>query len=821
MSIGLHTASQIALALGKTKRAVQLALAKIPRDAVIFVRGQETEAWHVLSLPCRYIRELDALAEKKGIRPDGVTTRAERLLSDPPARFVPKDSTGRPIPISDIAPRQVERAANLRRALAATIDARDTIDADPAAKQAALKAFRAVMGNCCKETWWRLCKRTIQRDAGEERFDELALYLDEVVTRKREARQIVAIAATPGERTFLNYLRAVQNPATPTAPELAVIWTAGCEYIQDQIDAGKRPEVARAKLLRLALASGVTLARTPEALHRQLRRKFDAWRNGGETVAALEDRRPLSSGWKRMPDFEAMGDLDKIAAEASAHHGGDIEPAIDRLRSISGLSPVFCSYYAENSRSGVPKTLRLALRLRIEQLEDIRRGPRRQRLNGAFVPREWGGVYAGDWTTSDDLTPDLYHWAYDHEKGKVVVMRGQVLIAADERSFFIQAAVVSSSPSYNSAQINNLHTDAFSQHGLPRKGLRWEMGFWRTALNLVGKATADPNAFCDLGLRRLGLRMSHATKASGKSAEVIIRGIQRRLMGLPGYCGRNARLEKFERVEEAKLAVEAGRADPRDHFLSLEEWQRTLQKIVEDYNNTPQRIDGAHQLGGLSPAEAWVAFQNPEDPLRKLDNSSLWLLSHNPTKASINRRMVRVKFPGELRPLTFMGPEADRRNGQMVKAWVNERRRDVLCCTDLNNRNPFVLERVHEVAALDAPGDEYAAAAAHVERSNRYAKDFYFTTKNLLSPHQFRVTLTDAKTEKLGATFTGMQRRAEEESTRRRQFATKLARQARDAALPAALVHEAPESLDYLDDYRAGMAELEKEISQENPTNDE
>ena len=72
----LFSAQQIAAALGRTKRAVQLALVAVkPADQQI-IRGQYANAWSFCSLPALMQRQIENAAQERGYR------NAEALLED-------------------------------------------------------------------------------------------------------------------------------------------------------------------------------------------------------------------------------------------------------------------------------------------------------------------------------------------------------------------------------------------------------------------------------------------------------------------------------------------------------------------------------------------------------------------------------------------------------------------------------------------------------------------------------------------------------------------------------------------------------------------
>ena len=259
---GCFSAARIAAALGKSKRGVQLALRNIPRSEQILVRGQEADTWSIDRLPSNYRHELEMIAKKRGYR------SCEHLLQDPPRRFVPRDAQGCVVPPSEISDGDWARACRLCSFLAPVLQ---QIRREGKSDDLALQQFRREFGNVSERHFRRLIKRTLQRDAGEERFDDNALYLPESVARRRE---VIPIANTAADRTLLDALSRVKNPSNPTTDESALVWTVACELVSDAAgESRQKQKRAQRRLIDLLMKSGVAIAHTPEALRKNFKRK--------------------------------------------------------------------------------------------------------------------------------------------------------------------------------------------------------------------------------------------------------------------------------------------------------------------------------------------------------------------------------------------------------------------------------------------------------------------------------------------------------------------------------------------------------------------
>ncbi len=564
-------ASRIAIALGKTKRAVQLGLQNCEPAERVVVKGQQADAWKIDQLPLRFLQELQAAATSRGYRD------AEHLLSHPPRRWIPTDRRGETVVLREISTPQIERASRLLSALSTSLHFRNQLD-DSEKRVAALRDFRRHYGPASDRHWRRLLKRTIQRDAGEERFDDLVIYLDDIVTRKPEAREAIAVGKTAADRTVLAVLASVQNGAKPSLDEVAAIWAIACEYVADAVGAGEKQKRVQRRLFDLLSKSRVALARSDSALKKLIKRKYCRWWTGGQTLAALEEQRPHNSG-SRLPAPLTESEADLLTAEALINNGGRLARQHWSLRRSGELGGAHCSRYIENpsSKSYVPKSVRLAIAPEVKRLTPIHHGPRENKLSGAYHTRDWSNTAAGDWFSCDDLTPPIYF--YQQIDGRTVLMRGQLLVSIDERTTCILGFVLVSAPTYTSAQIFNLFTDVFTDFGLPRRGLVFENGLWRRARLLKGNRAADTNGIADLGLRRLVPKIHHAKLPRAKNIERVYGILQCGMESLPGYCGRNERTDRYERFERVKLGIQAGRLDPREHLLNEEQITAQYERV--------------------------------------------------------------------------------------------------------------------------------------------------------------------------------------------------------------------------------------------------
>ena len=427
-------------------------------------------------------------------------------------------------------------------------------------------------------------------------------------------------------------------------------------------------------------------------------------------------------------------------------------------------------------------------------LNDIHHGPRRAKLNGAHIDRDWSKVHAGDWYQADDVTLPVYYYEPDG-KGWFTLWRGQCLVMTDLRSGCILSFVLISSRNYNSKAIRTLITRTADEHGLPRRGFYFEKGIWKSSRLLSGQKE-DPSALSsaetEKGLRDLGLEFKHATLPRGKPIERILGLVQNQMERQPGYAGRNEILDRYERNEKLMLAVEAKRLDPRGDFFSVDEWTSELTAICERYN---AEIQQGKMLAGSSPAEAFAQLQDPANPPIKFDARCRFLLSHHRRPVRVTRNGIRMQIGKDSH--VYRNAETGKRIGQQVLAWWNPETPEVLCVTNMNRENPFAVERAESVPAIDASEQEMGAAMAQIASHNGYARERYRVLKAKFAP-SFRRNAVSTDVSELG-------RQIEEQTKQARRQRVETNRQDRvlrsiigDAPAPSRLPESSASSVDRL-----------------------
>jgi hypothetical protein len=347
----------------------------------------------------------------------------------------------------------------------------------------------------------------------------------------------------------------VRDRRNLTAAEAQMVWKAAAGTVVCLKEDGMKESAAKVLVTQWLWREKLLLSKTPGAFVRNLERKLQA--------GSFGDRRPYANALKRAPKL-SKDDLDLLVFTAlNKGHHGSVDAAWEELAKGAKLSVELLKRYPlpKRRRPRCPKSIRSQVQPELRRLWDANNRPRFAKLNGAYIDRDWSGVFAGDWYESDDITLPVY-WYVPDGKGWFALTRGQFLPMVDCRSKKILDFILIPAKSYAAFHIRSLinHVCSRADYGQPRQGFHFECGIWKTA-KLVGNGPPTDDELKEHFASRLGLKISHALPGNAKSKIVEnISGLLQNLMaGEPGYVGRSEMDVKYEHVQKAKLAVERGR----------------------------------------------------------------------------------------------------------------------------------------------------------------------------------------------------------------------------------------------------------------------
>lgn len=732
----MFSAAQIATALQKSKRTVLKALEQIAPAGTVTRGGNDAKAWAFAQLPKLLQDQLEAEAARRGYRSH------ESILAMPPTLWQP------PLRWADLAIECQERAAALQRALEPLLAKINDLSASEADfTRQGVEHYRRIFGHAISGRYWRkLWTRTLARDGGAEDWQRTEIFLDDALTPHCRAKAANGQAEMEAHELG-RLLKQFSNPQAPTQAEIEMLWTYAFEHLEALTSEGKPAKKAKRNILDFLHDHAPFLAENGNGLRKQFDRKLKRWQEGGKLPSAVKDQRAVKSGFFRAPEI-SQEDKDLLTGHAVLFHGGNLSAAFRKLRVSGELSEAVQAHYLHNpaSKSHVPRAIRNAVKTDISILEDNHHGPRQATLNGAHLLRDWSGVAAGDWYQADDCTLPIYYYEPDGN-GWFTLWRGQFLLMVDVRSTRILGYAMLSSRNYHSLAIRTLITRTCDEHGLPRRGFYFENGIWKNSKILVGDKAPVSLPEAEKGLRDLGLEFKHAKLPRAKIVERILGMMQDLMEGFPGYCGRDERHDRFERVQKAKLLVERRKINPAGHFLSAEKWLEALDSLCDQYNSA---IQDGKLLAGRTPETGWQEFANHADPQVKFDASCRYLLAHHRRPVKVTKNGITLHFGKGV--FNYRNEQTGHLIGQTILAWFNPEAPETLAVTDINRQNPFTIERTQEVPAMDATREMMQPEIDRIDQHQHHAKAYYRTLYSKYA-RPFRRNLLSTETSALGEAF--------------------------------------------------------------------
>lgn len=793
MPDGVFTAGQIGAALQRSKRSVLESLGSIPPSRTTIVHGNEARAWSKAALPQSILKALEEIASRR-------KTSVDALLASPPPFWRPRYL------LSQLCEGAIDRASLLQRALGPALARLNDVDLTSAEfERLGVEDYRRVLGHSISTRHWRrLFRRTVDRDGGAENWGRLEIYLDESPARKPELRRRTQFTPT-ALRPLQELISSFANPAEPTDIEKDCLWIYAFEHYERETEhTGKSRAVKRATL-KFLFENTFFLGKSEKGIKLQFNRKLRRWIAGGRIPAAIADARRKNPG-RPAPKFSEKEEHALIAK--SLRSGGGLAQAWRDAREKGFLDTRVSQHYTATpaSKSYVPGRIRKLIANKVKMLRDHHHGPRKARLNSAYINRDPSTFNSGDWFQADDCTLPNYYYTESDEGFRLV--RGQFLAMCDCRTTFILGYVLIPQRNYTAHHIRNLTTIVADSYGLPRRGFYYENGMWRTARLLHGRRDEINWHETEMGLRGLGLQFCHAKLPRGKVIERVFGLLQNHLESVPGYAGRDERHDKFERVQEQLSLVRRGKAQPEDFFLSEPEYLKRLETIVRIYNE--ERQEGKY-CPGLSPREALEKFHG-EEPRIRLGTSSRHLLASHKMRVRSGRNGISFRFGRE--QFTYKSKETGALRGEELIVWFNVENPSTISVTNLKEdpRTLFTVEREISVPGMDAPTEVIEAALAQNEAHEAYRKGLYRAVSQNFSTgfagRMFRQNLIDHKTAELGNAMREQQAEIKRQKSEKKKRAAAIERKAARLGIPPGVMSRRPGAEEGVEQMTAAMRRL-------------
>jgi hypothetical protein len=726
----LFTASQIARAAGLTRQAVHAGLQTVAPAGAVNSQGKDAAGWRFADLPMDWQLEITRRGVKRGF------DNGEAFLAGLPEPWKC------PLPWDRLPKHQQEKACKLQKALARPLSLRtDGTATASEVEQAGLQDFQAEFGYCLSGRHWRrLLHRTIERDAGEEIWQRLEIYLDErAFETPKPERDAVRMEYL--HRELDEVLTALENRQRPTPADRQFLWDAVFRHYERQTETlADSPKGNRERRqFKASLTSYLfkafperTLCATEKSLRRRFDEKLDLWRQKGRRPEALQDARPLTSGNFRTPDFAA--DRKKIR-DLAIQLDGNEALAHRRLRERGELSQEFCDYYPYDPRrdkSALPKSVRDAISSDVDMVLPLRRGPWQARMRGPYIQRDWSAVKPGDWFSADDVTWNHY-FKERQAGGGWQILRGECLLMTDLRTGYPLDFLLIAGK-YNGEHVRNLALKVHDRVGLPRCGFLFEGGIWQSRLVTGDHRQGTPvhwreaeNGLCAQGLN---LEVRRATTPRAKPIEGLLRIVQERMRCIPGFVGFNEREYDAEHMQALIARAHRGDEPALQHFPTMLEWRNQISAVLNEFAHDPQN---GQMLQGLAPAEAW-AEEIRQRALRQLPSEARYILSTHQKTVTVRQEGIVLTIRGQR--LLYYNAHTGPLIGQEVLAFYNLELPQMLTCCDMKRQNYFSVSRV-ELPAMTATKDQF-------DEANRLRKAHMAPAKAIFGelPHEVVSTVT-------------------------------------------------------------------------------
>ena len=791
----IFTAAQIAAALAMKRQSVQWHLRDVRPAGARIVAGNDAAAWMVDQLPAPLRERLASAAAQQRCR------TIEALISMPRQQWQPA------IPLDKISEADIQTATKLRAALKPWLIQQH----DPNLSTAELEGrgvddYFRIFGSRITARYWReIFMRTIRRDNGAEEWQRLEIYLPERLKQKTAPASVVTKALAEDFAELESFIDGCTNPLAPNKTECAGVWTLALEKFTSLLRAGESEKSAARRVRLFLFARAAFLAVSRDALWVAFKRKLATLKNAAGDVKSLRDGRADNGAAYALPE----NDYDQLVHRAVFYYRGDIAPAWRDLLK-QGFSPAVVERYAgrAQSKSHVPASVMDAAAPEVEILTVMHRGPRAFDSIKGHVTRSYEGISSLQCISGDDFTLNTYFYIPNAEGGYELT-RGQVILFIDFRTSRILGWALEPRKSYSSLTIRSLCTHIFGTFGLPEI-LYFERGIWKSATLLKGKT--DPFDFTEIsqGLREFGITFKHAIRPRTKTVERIGGMFQDIAEAEPGYCGRDERRDAPETLRKQMAEVETGKVHPSKYFYSLDQWNRRIGQIVEQYNSAPQQ---GHMLAGMSPEQAFETHMSADNPPKQFTAATRYLLAND-------KRVVRVSLNGVTiqigkQKFNYRGRELSHLVGCDALAWFDPENPESIVVTEMNRKNPVCVSRSENPNAIESLIDPESGTLgrelARIEGQASHMKT-RFTVMKAKFPLPQRQLLAAAQVYELGKQFEVGKAAvtARKVETRERTAANK--NKARRDGIPTVMVDDDEQSRRALELLSAGSRGVVEEI---------
>jgi len=337
-----------------------------------------------------------------------------------------------------------------------------------------------------------------------------------------------------------------------------------------------------------------------------------------------------------------------------------------------------------------------------------------------------------------------------------------------------------------------------------------ERGIWEKARVFAGRKTELEIEQTELGIKRLGIRISHANYPKGKLIERLYGSLTDLFQLQPGYAGRNQAVDKWEFVQKQVAMCRSRKEHPSRFFLSKLQFLERLMELVEKLNNTPKR--GKYHEG-RTPKQ--VFEDEFTTPLVKIPPEFRQYFASNVIEGVlIGRNGVQFQFGSQ--KFTYKDNyDLGRLKGQRVEVRFSPENPAVCSIVHPSLSSPIVIEREPLASHKPIEGElnQRNSACANFDG---YHKELYRSLQPMFradfEQRMFRKFVADKPSaefhRQINQQTAAIQEKRREENSRH----ARINRRARTLGLPSSFVSHDDESEDR---GTALMVEAEREMESE------
>jgi hypothetical protein len=227
--------------------------------------------------------------------------------------------------------------------------------------------------------------------------------------------------------------------------------------------------------------------------------------------------------------------------------------------------------------------------------------------------------------------------------------------------------------------------------------------------------------------------------------------------------------------------VGARKTHPSKYFYSLDQWNKRIRQLVDQYNAEPQE---GHMLAGLSPEKAFEVHMDQGNPPTQFSAALRYLLAHDKRPVTVTTNGITIQIGKK--KFNYKGAEIAHLVGREALAWFDPENPETIVVTNPDRTNPICVARSENPNALEsliAPeSGTLARELSRIEGQASYMKTRYNVVRAKF-PLPQRQMLAAAQVIELGAEITAQKTAIAETQKQHRRQRSQAQRVAQDTGI--------------------------------------